>query len=189
MQYAANSRHNGTKTSTHVRNTDTPMLSCCHINSSLQFSVVTGQAPITLERKITSEGKQILRKKQKIVTQYETNRTLDWTKKVRSAYVHQDTYHRLNESQQKPKPRRQHSTHKKIIILLQQQQMLLRALRMAYNFFAVSCGHCLYKTRREPAARCLVWSFAVNRHFFCRHLSFPSENRKAPHQCSVLSSR
>ena len=97
MQYAANSRHNGTKTSTHVRNTDTPMLSCCHINSSLQFSVVTGQAPITLERKITSEGKQILRKKQKIVTQYETNRTLDWTKKVRSAYVHQDTYHRLNE--------------------------------------------------------------------------------------------
>ena len=85
-------------------------------------SVVTGQAPIapiTLERKITPGGKQI---KQKIMhTIAETNRIHQTKKKDRSAYVctYHDTYdiytsiYMRNEAQQKPKPRRQHSTHKK----------------------------------------------------------------------------
>ena len=39
----------------------------------------------------------------------------DKNKKVRSAYVRFKIciYHMLNETQQKPNPRRQHSTHKK----------------------------------------------------------------------------
>ena len=80
-------------------------------------SVVTGQAPITaVERKITSGGKHI---KQKIIhTMTETNRmrTSDKNKKgeisVRTYQTH-TRYNMLNESQQKPKPRRQHDTHKK----------------------------------------------------------------------------
>ena len=74
--------------------------------------VVTGQAPMTLERKVTSGGKA--NKKRKIIhTRTETNRIRTSNKKkVRSAYVrimiHIYIWYMLNESQQKPKPRRQH---------------------------------------------------------------------------------
>ena len=51
-------------------------------------SVITGQVPVTLERKITSRGKK---KKTEDKTITETNRILVYTsdknKKVRSAYV------------------------------------------------------------------------------------------------------
>ena len=80
-------------------------------------SVVTGQAPITLERKITSGGKQM---------KTEDNIHKNWSKSYisrqkikrrdqRTYYTYQGTYHVLNESHQKPKPWRQHSTHKKKI--------------------------------------------------------------------------
>ena len=76
-------------------------------------SVVKGQVAITLERKINSGRKQI---KQKMIhTITETNR-IPQTKIYKgeiSVRTYQGTYHMLNESQQKPTPRRQHDTHKK----------------------------------------------------------------------------
>ena len=76
-------------------------------------SVVAGQAPITLERKITSGGKQI---KTEDNTHNNGNKSYTSDKKIKgeiSVHTYQDTYHMLNESQQKPKPRRQHGTRKK----------------------------------------------------------------------------
>ena len=78
-------------------------------------SVVTGQAPITLERKITSGEKQI---KTDDITHNNWNRSycITQTKKKNGEIIvrmYQDTYHTLNESQQKATPRTQHGTHKK----------------------------------------------------------------------------
>ena len=83
-------------------------------------SVVTGQAPITLERKITSGGKQI---------KTEDNTHNNWKNRIpqrkikmwdQRTYVSRyidiiyfEVYHMLNEPQQKPKPKRQHSTQTK----------------------------------------------------------------------------
>ena len=50
-------------------------------------SGATGQAPIVLERKITSGGKQIKQKTILVHTVTETNRTPQTKVKVRSAYV------------------------------------------------------------------------------------------------------
>ena len=71
-------------------------------------SVVTGQAPITLERKITSGGKQL---KTKDNTHNSCNKsyTSDKNKKGEiRVRIKIHIYHMLNELQQKPKPRRQH---------------------------------------------------------------------------------
>ena len=78
------------------------------------LSVVTGQAPTTLERKTTSGEKQY--KKKTIYTQ-ELKQIVYLRKKkekARSATVHtyQDTYRMLNESKQEPKPRRRHNIPK-----------------------------------------------------------------------------
>ena len=76
-------------------------------------SVVTGQAPITLEQKIISGGKQI-KTEDNTHNNWNKSYTSDKNKKVRSALVRiKDTCVMLNESQQKPKPRRQHSAHHK----------------------------------------------------------------------------
>ena len=74
---------------------------------------VTGQAPISLERKINSGGKQMKCEENNTIT--EINRiTQTKNMKVRfSVRTYQNTYHMPNESQQKPNPRRQHSTRKK----------------------------------------------------------------------------
>ena len=79
-------------------------------------SVVTGQAPIALERKKTSGGKTS--EKRKIIPTINWNKSYTSEKKVerrdrRTIRTYQDAYHMLNESQQKPKPRRQHSSDKK----------------------------------------------------------------------------
>ena len=88
-------------------------------------SVVTGQAPINLQRKITSGEEQIKTQDNNTHNNLNKSYTSDKNKKVISAYhtyvyiilrtrtTYQDTYHMLNESQQKPKPRTQHSTRKK----------------------------------------------------------------------------
>ena len=71
-------------------------------------SGVTGQAPITLERKITSGGKQL---KTKDNTHNSCNKsyTSDKNKKGEiRVRIKIHIYHMLNELQQKPKPRRQH---------------------------------------------------------------------------------
>ena len=69
--------------------------------------MVTGQDPLTLEQKITSGGKRI-KTEDNTHNNWNKSYTSDKNKNVRS-----DTYHMLNESQQKPKPRREHSTRKK----------------------------------------------------------------------------
>ena len=73
-------------------------------------SVVTGQPPITLQRKITSGGKQI---KSRRHDNSNKSNTSDKDKRSEiSVRTYQDTYHMVSESPPKPKPRRQHSTHK-----------------------------------------------------------------------------
>ena len=56
-------------------------------------SVVTGQAPISLERKITSGGKQI-KTEDNTHSNWNKSNTSDKNKKVKSAYVrvYQDLY-------------------------------------------------------------------------------------------------
>ena len=76
-------------------------------------SVVTRQAPITLERKINQRENK--HKQQIVRTLSETDRIPRTKKKVRSTYVRIriHMYHMLNKSRRKGRPRRQHRTHKK----------------------------------------------------------------------------
>ena len=68
-------------------------------------SVVTGQAPITLEWKITSGEKQI-NAEDNTHNNWNKSYTPDKNKRWDERTYVSDTYHTLNESQQKPKPRR-----------------------------------------------------------------------------------
>ena len=86
-------------------------------------SAVTGQAPITLERKTTSGGKRIKTEDNTHNWNKCTRYTVPQTKikrwdqrayiKIHIRYILVHHASMLNESQQKPKPRRQHSTYKK----------------------------------------------------------------------------
>ena len=92
-----------------------PLLSASYFILFCCSTVAAACSTAAVPSKTTSGGKQ--NKKQKIIHTTETHR-IPQTKyeKVRSAYVRIKIHiirSMLNEWRQKPKPRRQHSTHKK----------------------------------------------------------------------------
>ena len=143
-------------------------------------SVVTGQAPITLDRKITSGGKQIK-------TEHNTHNSWNKShisgnnKRVTYVRTYQDTCHMLNESQQKPKPRRQHSTHKKKTGWSKRcpnrnRKREGRGEKIKITTYLVPCTRYLYSSS-SYCCRCSLQQ--VPRSYWCTKKMTPIERAKA----------
>ena len=87
---------------------------CCFSHVTRSYNAVRGRR--TGSNSLGAEDyprRRTNKKKEKILHTITENKSYTSDKKVTSAYVSRYISHTLNESQQKPRPRRQHSTHKK----------------------------------------------------------------------------